>query len=202
MLNESSNLCESTEEQLLVKAKELFFSRGLLHASTQEIADFAGVNRTLVNYYFRSKQNLFAKAHAEVMKEMKEELARVYLEKIPFREKVELFIDFVLEFRDKYPFLEVFNIHETAKISNREASIVQPKYIEELSVFLCEIDEEIKTGRLKFKQPIDFIITIIALISYPKVMKPIYQSAFNISEHDYEQMLAERKEVALRMVFN
>ena len=48
-----------TEELIKQKAKELYVSKGVFDASTQEIADFAGVNRTLVNYYFRSKKNLF-----------------------------------------------------------------------------------------------------------------------------------------------
>ena len=33
----------------------LFFQKGLLNATTQQIADEAGVNRALIHYYFRSR---------------------------------------------------------------------------------------------------------------------------------------------------
>lgn len=58
-VKQSVKMDHQTENQIKEKAKILFFSKGMLNASTQEIADYVGVNRTLVNYYFRSKKNLF-----------------------------------------------------------------------------------------------------------------------------------------------
>ena len=44
-----------TEKLIKQKAKILFFQKGFLNATTQEIADEAGVNRALIHYYFRSR---------------------------------------------------------------------------------------------------------------------------------------------------
>jgi len=49
---------EITQELIKETAKNLFFVEGKFNATTQEIADAAGVNRTLINYYFRSRDNL------------------------------------------------------------------------------------------------------------------------------------------------
>ena len=40
---------EQTEELIKATAKKLFFVQGKFDATTQEIADAAGVNRTLIN---------------------------------------------------------------------------------------------------------------------------------------------------------
>ena len=62
------------DTKILIKkmAKKLFFGEGKFNATTQEITDAAGVNRTLINYYFRSRDNLFnlvfEEAHLEEMK--------------------------------------------------------------------------------------------------------------------------------------
>jgi len=41
-----------TEKLILDTAMRVFFAEGRINATTQDIADTAGVNRTLINYYF------------------------------------------------------------------------------------------------------------------------------------------------------
>ncbi|HYD90018.1 MAG TPA: helix-turn-helix domain-containing protein, partial [Flavobacterium sp.] len=50
---------QDTERLIKETAKRVFFGEGRFNATTQEIADAAGVNRTLINYYFRSRDKLF-----------------------------------------------------------------------------------------------------------------------------------------------
>ncbi len=45
----------STENLIKETAMRVFFKEGRFTATTQEIADAAGVNRTLLHYYFRSR---------------------------------------------------------------------------------------------------------------------------------------------------
>ena len=49
---------DQTQQLIKETTKNLFFVKGKFDATTQEIADEAGVNRTLINYYFRSRDNL------------------------------------------------------------------------------------------------------------------------------------------------
>ena len=63
---------KGTEQLIKDTAKRIFFSDGKLHATTQDIADAAGVNRTLVNYYFRSRDMLFEQVADEARAEMAE----------------------------------------------------------------------------------------------------------------------------------
>ena len=49
----------STEEKILEAAKTIFHRKGFEGARMQEIADEAGINKSLLHYYFRTKDRLF-----------------------------------------------------------------------------------------------------------------------------------------------
>ena len=192
-----------TEELIKQKAKELYFSKGVFDASTQEIADFAGVNRTLVNYYFRSKKNLFQVVYKETIEKMKEKYVSIYVSDKPFRSKVEDIIEFTIQFKEKYPYLEVFNIQEFNKPNGEDELICIPKGSEELNGFLKEIEEEMEKGTLKRYEPINFFINIFSLISFPMVMKTVFAGLFNIrSDEDIQRIYKQRKEMAMTILFN
>lgn len=192
-----------TEEHIKQRAKVLFFTTGILDASTQEIADFAGVNRTLVNYYFRSKKNLFHIVYTEIITEMRANFAAIYVSDVTFREKVEALIDYTIEFREMYPFLEIFNIQETGKLNNRMETLLRPTSMEETGLFLKEIEEEMKKGTIPVYEPVNFLINLMSLISFPIVMKPVFREIFCIStEEQYQKIYNQRKDMVMTMLFN
>ncbi len=46
----------STEERILASAKKVFIRHGMMGARMQDIADEAGINKALLHYYFRNKE--------------------------------------------------------------------------------------------------------------------------------------------------
>ncbi|MDZ7635635.1 MAG: helix-turn-helix domain-containing protein [Bacteroidales bacterium] len=48
-----------TKEKIFLAASEIFEEKGHSGARMQEIADRAGINKALLHYYFRSKDQLF-----------------------------------------------------------------------------------------------------------------------------------------------
>jgi AcrR family transcriptional regulator len=59
MVQPSAPAGAGTETRLLDAAEEVFAERGFRAASTSEIARRARVNKTLIHYYFRSKEGLY-----------------------------------------------------------------------------------------------------------------------------------------------
>src|SRR5688572_7850375 len=49
----------TTEEKIKEAARKLFTQKGFAAVKTRDIAAEAGINVALLNYYFRSKENLF-----------------------------------------------------------------------------------------------------------------------------------------------
>jgi AcrR family transcriptional regulator len=61
-----SQLGES-EVKIIEAAKQVFLEKGLENAKMQDIADTAGISRTALNYYYRTKENLFYKIIEEIL---------------------------------------------------------------------------------------------------------------------------------------
>ncbi|UCE03553.1 MAG: TetR/AcrR family transcriptional regulator [Candidatus Latescibacterota bacterium] len=59
MVNASVESSGESERRLLEAAEAVFAERGYHAASTTEIAKRAGLNKTLIHYYFRSKEGLY-----------------------------------------------------------------------------------------------------------------------------------------------
>jgi len=199
LLNIKVNLDLNKEELIKQTAKELFFSKGYLHATTQEIADAAGVNRSLINYYFRSRDLLFQTVYREAVDSLKSQLDEVIYGKTPFKEKLSLFIDVHMKELLKYPYRESFLITE---ICSKNFALKEKKKSEALTHFLTEVAEEMDKGTIKKYNPIQFVFNLTSLISFPVIMTPLYQKLLDIPKEKYSQLIAERKQIILDQILN
>jgi AcrR family transcriptional regulator len=189
----------SKEELIKQTAKELFFTKGYLHATTQEIADAAGVNRSLINYYFRSRDLLFQTVYREAVESLKSQLDKVLYDEIPFKEKLNAFIDVYMKELLKYPYRESFLITE---ICSKNFALKEKKKSAALAHFLKEIGDEMEKGTIKKGDPIQFMFNLFSLMSFPVIMTPLYQKLLDISKDKYDKLIADRKHIILESIFS
>lgn len=191
-----------TEKLIISKSKELFYQKGKIKATSQEIADFSGVQRTLVNYYFRSKDNLFKIVHSEIIQEFHERMNAIFTENcISFEEKIDLLIEFTFLFKERYPYFEVYSIIESNKLFDKE-TFMKPQSTNEMRDFLLEVKKQMDAGVIRKSHPINFVMDIFSLISYPLVLKEVYKDVFDLTEEGFEQIIQERKTIIKNLIFN
>ena len=188
------------DTEILIKkmAKKLFFGEGKFNATTQEIADAAGVNRTLINYYFRSRDNLFNLVFEEAhLEEMKKSNA-IVSSNLTFREKLEHFIDYSLKSSVNYPYLEIYLVTQM----NQGYVIEKPYDFDEINKQMeIEINKEIEKGNLMPISVTQFIINLASLVSFPTCMRPLLQKNLKLSNEEYDKILKERKDIILKTIF-
>lgn len=187
----------STEEQIKATAKEIFFYKGNLHATTQEIADAAGVNRSLINYYFRSRDQLFKTVYNEAVETMRSQLDNVIYSAVPFQEKLTTLIEVYMTEIVKYPYKESFLITE---MCSKNFLLKERKKSPSLIAFLAEIDSEMQKGTIKKSDPIHFVMNLFSLMAYPVIMAPLYRKLFDLSKEKFESLLSERKALILKIM--
>ncbi len=192
----------ATEDLIKDTAKKIFFTEGRFNATTQEIADAAGVNRTLVHYYFRSRDQLFEKVWLEGQMEFKDKLSENVDNEVSFKEKIAHFIDAWMAHSRKYPYLDAYlaaNMHTGGFLD----TVVKKRQVEEKKKvdFFAEIETEMKAGRITRMDPTQFLLNMISLVSYPITMRPLMERALSISKKKYDQLMAERKEAILKVLF-
>lgn len=191
-----------TENLIKEKAKILFFQKGFLNATTQEIADEAGVNRALIHYYFRSREQMLEILLDETMQEKKDRMRKILTSDRPFREKIAHYISMIVDRGLKYPYLDNFVISETARRPDKVKALCTKDRLKSTDLIRPELQEEI---RLKKMPPIsaeDFMVNLSALCNYPLLAKSILQIIHGMSDTAYRKFLVERKRTIYLTLFN
>lgn len=193
----------ATEQQIKDAARQLFFKQGRFKATTQEIADAAGVNRTLVNYYFRSRNVLFDQVLKDARDSMTNRLKGAAEDcEMPLRKKVEHLVDVMMDHAVNYPYMDIYMITRMNEDVNHQNDVLADmKKTEELKQFLKEIDAEMEKGTIEKMPAFHFFLNILSLITYPVVAQPLFKKAFHYSDRQYQQLMKDRKEIIMKTLF-
>lgn len=190
-----------TEELIKEKAKILFFKKGLIKATTQEIADEAGVNRALIHYYFRSREYMMSMLLDEAMAEKRERVKKILSFELPFREKIARYIDAIIDYNMEYPYLENFIISETIRNPEKTEEYCARNRSRSSDLIREQLAEEIAAGRLAPVTPEHFLVNLLALCNYPMHAKPILKTIHGMTDEAYNRFLLERKKVIYMTIF-
>ncbi|WP_172616971.1 TetR/AcrR family transcriptional regulator [Chryseobacterium sp. ON_d1] len=149
----------NTEEKIKEIAKYLLFVKGRFSATTQHIAQSAGMDRTAIHYYFRTKANLVNIAIGEIINEFPAP-AWNDIKELSLKEKLERYIDFNTEKSKKYPYLDIYIITQSDEYSEFGQKLFFPltEMIPEISVCICE-------GRTSYNNPLLFLIDLVSMVS-------------------------------------
>lgn len=191
-----------TEKLIKEKAKILFFQKGFLNATTQEIADEAGVNRALIHYYFRSREQMLETLLDETLQEKKERIRGILASGLPFREKMASYINTVVDYGLAYPYLDNFIISETARRPDKVKLFCAKDRLKSADFIREQLEAEISKGKIAAISPEHFMVNLSALCNYPLLAKPVLQTIHGMTDAAYRKFLLERKQIIFRTIFN
>lgn len=191
-----------TEEKILKAAKQIFHKQGFAGARMQEIADEAGINKSMLHYYFRSKDKLFQQVFQSSVHEFFPVIFDVLNADLGLILKVEKLVDTYYEMFKKHPHLPRFVIHEMNQHPERfkefmnNVDIVIPEH------FIKQIQAEIKAGTMKKIDPREFIINTIGLCVFPMIARPMIETVFDMNDEQYRQFFEQRKKELPKFILN
>lgn len=192
----------STEEKILEAAKKVFVQNGLDGTSMQQIADEAKINKSLLHYYFRTKEKLFTTVFRYAFKFMVPQIQEILNSDLDIFGKIEKLVSEYIDLLMKNRFIPAFILHE---INRNPESIVQvmkgagidPK------VFIEQLAAEINKGEIRKIDPRHLIINIISLCVFPVAARPLAQRLFfDNNEKQYQEFLEERKMVVTDFIIH
>jgi TetR/AcrR family transcriptional regulator len=187
-----------TEQLIKDTARNVFFGEGRFNATTQEIADAAGVNRTLINYYFRSRDNLFNIVFEDAQKQEHDRTETIVFGNRPIREKIAAYLDLYFEQSKTFPYLEIYMV---TQMNQGCVYKDQETMARMLDKFYLEIAVEMDKGNIKKMRPEQFVLNFISLTTFPVSMRPLLQETMGFTEDSYQKLLDERKEIILDLLF-
>jgi TetR/AcrR family transcriptional regulator len=193
---------QQTESLIKETAKRIFFQKGMIKATTQQIADEAGVNRALIHYYFRSRDLLFKTVLEEAISETRDKVDSVFNSNEPFKTKISKYLDVFIDRNAEFPYIQNFIVTEIMRDANKMKEYSSRKKSHMMKHIVPLLNAEIKSGGMKPIDPEHFIVNMMSMCSYPLVAKPMIQSMFSYDDKTYRKFLKERKQVIYKVLFN
>lgn len=188
-----------TEQLIKETAKRVFFAEGRLHASTQDIADAAGISRTSLHYYFRSRDELMRQVFNEALQKIDSKLYSVMDSSTSFANKIEKMTEVYLEEMIAFPHTEIFLVTEMISKSSKLFNIAE-KGTSHIQSFIDEIEAEMKAGNITKMDPIHYLLNLFSLTAYPLVIGPLHKQLFNLSDEEYHKKMLERKKIIVEIM--
>jgi len=183
---------ENTEIQILVAAREVFIAKGYESARMQEIADRAGINKALLHYYFRSKENLFDAVFSEVAAHLFPAVRQLLESDLAIKEKISFFVKIYLNALHENPYIPTFVINTLNSNPERFLKYIQKSGINPL-MLQKQIDEEASRGIIRPIKAEHLLVNTIAMCLFPFVARPIIQNIFQMSDTQYQAYLELRQ---------
>jgi TetR/AcrR family transcriptional regulator len=191
---------QDTEKKIIEAAGKVFMVMGKAGASMQDIADEAGINRTLLHYYFRNKDKLFDAIFNDLIGNMVPVVAGVFMQDIPLIKKFEFVAEKYVDFLKDKPFLPFFVFQEILLNPDRLVGLVREGGLD-TTVAMASMKEELKDYGITDMDPRHIIANLIGMVIFPFVGRPVFERiAFQGDVEAYNAFLEERKKEVPRFI--
>ncbi|WP_210520297.1 TetR/AcrR family transcriptional regulator [Hymenobacter terricola] len=183
----------STEERIKEAARKMFLQKGYAATRVRDIAQEAGINIALLNYYFRSKEKLFDLVMLEKLQQFAGELRHIMQEETTsLLEKVARFADFYIDLLLAQPELPLFIFSELRANPEKLASTIGVKKVVQESRFAEQLRAELAANHNP-ANPLQLVMSLMGLAVFPFVARPLLQVIGGLEDAMFAAMMQERK---------
>ncbi len=192
-----------TEDKIFESATEVFIEKGMDGARMQDIADRAGINKSLLHYYYRTKDHLFNAVFEMIAGQMFKKFAPVFDENISLEDKIRFFFKEHISFLQKNPRLPAFLLNEFHRNPHRIKKITQNIDINRLWTILeSQHKEELERFNITKENIPQFMTTVAGMSVFPFVARPVITGIMEKMDYNFDQYLEERKEYAADFIIS
>jgi AcrR family transcriptional regulator len=185
-----------SKERILAAAEAEFLERGYDRSRMQAIADRAQVNKAMLHYHFRTKDELFAHIFRDK--------AAVLFPRVEASLRTNTsFIGFVCNFVDIYfahlvdnPFLPAYLF----EVSTNHVELLEQVALEFPKTFVRAFDAAAQRDEVRPHDGRQFVVSLLGMCVMPFVGKNLLKRALELDEAAYKALLAERADELKRYV--
>ncbi len=199
----------SKEEQILNAAAEVIVEKGLAGTRMQEIADRAGINKTLLHYYFRSKENIYRTIVERVFSRFFSQIEAAMTSDSSFPVALKRFIDGIFSVMAANPRVPLFMMQELSQGGKTVQDILTTTLGRNRMTLpqrlFALIKREQEAGHIGPVNPLQFMVTLLGSCIYYFAAEPVVvaviQSIHPGIAFDRQQFIAERKEEIFNVLY-
>lgn len=196
-----------TECKLLAAALEVFAEKGLHGATTQEIGSLAGVGKSTLHYYFRHKDELYARVFEDAFMRMAEPLQERLRPGLGLRDTLDGLISYQVRAYHEQPAMVRLWMHENligapvaVPMLHRLNQLPESPY----RIFVENLQAAVDTGEARPLDPVQTFVTAMGA----SLFLPIAQASmvatiedFGNGSTDLDTFVAERCEHIVELMY-
>ncbi len=184
----------STEEKIKNAARIIFHQKGFAATRTRDIAEEAGINLALLNYYYRSKEKLFAIIMQESLAAFFQTVSSVMNdETTSLEKKIELFVSNYIDLLLVEPDIPLFLLSEVRSNPDELLGKLNIRELFQHSAFMKQYRAGVESGKIAPVHPMHFMMNVMGLTVFPFIGNPMLKMVGGMSQQQFETMMKERK---------
>lgn len=191
---------KSTEERIREAAKRVFLEKGFDGATSRDIAEAAGINIALTNYYFRSKEKLFINIFEEMCELFFKGMIDIMNKSITLREKIAEIIAHDFRLMKENPSLSLFIMTEIHRNPDRMVNVLGGMKQIHHSMFEQQIQEAVKRGDIRPISAIHLMPMMVANVQFVFIGKAMHMKMWHMSEADFDAFVDKHQELVVEMI--
>jgi len=183
------------EQAILLAAEEEFYQKGYDGASTATIAKSAGVTHAMVNYYFRTKENLFVTildSHIHSLFSSLTPLMKSDIIGVLSDVSMAVFDKFNQD--RKFPFILQDTARSHPEFLIKYQDIFKTTCLDSILRHSERLKDYINKGIVSQCSMRDICDTIISLVCAPFIHIPLLKNVAHLSDAQVEEYLSRRRE--------
>ncbi len=177
------------EDKILDAARIVFTRKGYAATRTRDIAEEAGINLALLNYYFRSKENLFQIIMLEKMTSLFGHVVPVLNNTgLSLDDKLRHVANSYIELLLQNPDLPIFVLSEMRNNPKGFVNKFQVSKILKEAHFVQQLKE-----KRPDVNPIQILLSLLGMLLFPFIAMPVFTAGGMLDEKQFLALMEQRK---------
>src|SRR6187455_867002 len=186
---------ETNEQLILEAAHKVFKEKGYDGTTVQDIADAANTTKSMVNYYFRSKEKLFGIVFKAQFQEFYGGTISFIKSDLPLYDKIFKIVEHDTQNILKFPLLPIFILNEINRNPSIVFSFISNISSDALDTLRKQITREVSSNKMKKISAIDLLTNVRSLTEFPFLLKGLQMKSLNLTENQMNVRLKARKKM-------
>lgn len=186
----------NTEAKIKNAARVVFHKKGFAATRTRDIAEEAGINLALLNYYFRSKEKLFDIIMLETLQGFLKSIGAAFKdETTALEDKIEAIVAGYIDLLIVEPQIPLFIMSELRNNPNELLQSMNVKQLIMNSAFTKQYQQAVKEGKIAPQNMLHFIMNIMGLTVFPFIASPMLKIIGDVTNEQFDMVMMERKKM-------
>lgn len=194
-----------TEERIFEAALTVFAQKGKDGARMQEIADVAGINKAMLHYYFRIKDQLYEKVFGYVMRRFLSSFTETIQEAESFEAMLRMFINDYIDFirgHQRVMRLMVNEMLAGGEAISRHVEIFFKSEDAPPQLFIRRIQAAIDSGEIRPVDPAQTLLTVVSGCIFFFIATPMVRILAPAASADEDAFIEQRKAHLFDLIYH